>query len=103
MRGIMLLAGCGLLAGTQQAPGRDAAPPAGTAVVSGTVVTDDAAARPVRRAQVQLRSIDSFLGGVEVITDDSGSFAYAGIREGRYYLSVHPDAWEGLLGRDSAG
>ena len=88
MRGMILLAGCGLLAASQQAPGRDAASPAGTAVVSGTVVTDDTSARPVRRVQVQLRSTDSFVGGLEVITDDAGAFAFAGLRAGRYYLSA---------------
>jgi hypothetical protein len=87
MRGISLFAACCLLAGSQQAPGRDAAAPAGTAVLSGTIVTDDRDARPVRRAQVQLRSADSFLG-LEVITDDTGSFTFAGLRAGRYQLSA---------------
>ena len=88
MRAITLIAACCLLAASQQAPGRDAAPPAGTAVVAGTVVTDDAAARPVRRAQVTLRSADNFLIGIEAITDDAGSFAFAGLRAGRYQLSA---------------
>jgi protocatechuate 3,4-dioxygenase beta subunit len=84
----MLVAACGLLAGSQQAPGRDAALPAGTAVLSGTIVTDDRDARPVRRAQVQLRSADNFLGALEVISDDTGSFTFAGVRAGRYQLSA---------------
>ena len=73
----------------QQAPVRDA-PSApiltGTAVLSGTVV-NDVTNRPTRRAVVTLSSSDSGFRSAAV-TDDTGTFAFRDLPEGRYFLGT---------------
>jgi uncharacterized protein (DUF2141 family) len=81
-----------VLAALQVAPSRDARGPVrGTAVISGVVVSDDAEARPVRKARVTCSSPDA--PGHTTITDDGGRFVFAGLPAGRYTVGASKVAW----------
>jgi uncharacterized protein (DUF2141 family) len=71
-----------------QPPARDAAraTPTGTASLAGTVVTDDAEARPIRRARIAIFTADRQVGRT-AITDDSGAFGFTALPAGRYMLT----------------
>ena len=58
----------------------------GTAVLSGIVVSDDAEARPVRKARVTCSSPN--VSGNTTITDDGGRFVFAGLPAGRLHASA---------------
>jgi len=66
--------------------------PIGTALIAGRVVTQDAEARPVRKAIVTLRSDD---GRVQraAIADDAGAFVFAELPAGRYGLEAARHGW----------
>jgi uncharacterized protein (DUF2141 family) len=75
-----------------QAQTRDARGPVrGTAVISGVVVSDDAEARPVRKARVTCSSPD--VSGHTTITDDRGRFVFTGLPAGRYSVGASKVAW----------
>lgn len=81
-----------LLLTLQAAPARQSRGPVrGTAVLSGVVVSDDADARPVRKARVTCSSPDA--SGHTTITDDRGRFVFSGLPAGRYTLSATKAAW----------
>jgi uncharacterized protein (DUF2141 family) len=63
----------------------------GTAVLSGIVVSDDAEARPVRKARVTCSSPD--VSGNTTITDDGGRFVFAGLPAGRYSVGASKATW----------
>jgi uncharacterized protein (DUF2141 family) len=63
----------------------------GTAVISGMVVSDDAEARPVRKARVTCGGAG--LRGQTTITDDHGRFSFTGLVPGRYIVTASKDAW----------
>ena len=64
----------------------------GTAALSGRIVTDDASARPVRRATVLLSS-----GGLSVpqsvVTNDDGTFVFQALPAGAYALQAQKTAY----------
>jgi hypothetical protein len=90
---VVLIGGlCTLALGAeaQRGPVRDPASTvsvAGTGSISGTVVTDEASARPVRRATVRLGGADLRVSQV-AITDDAGDFTFAALPAGRYMISA---------------
>ena len=63
----------------------------GTAILLGIVVSDDAEARPVRKARVTCSSPDA--SGNTTITDDGGRFVFSGLPAGRYTVGVSKAAW----------
>ena len=63
----------------------------GTGVISGVVVSDDAEARPVRKARVTCGSPD--VPGNTTMTDDGGRFVFAGLRAGRYTITASKASW----------
>jgi carboxypeptidase family protein len=77
-----------------QAPARDArpAPADGTATVTGVVVSADAQPRPLRRARVTINGA-ALAPGRTAITADDGTFAFGGLRAGRYLLTVTKDGY----------
>jgi uncharacterized protein (DUF2141 family) len=88
----MLLAVFMMLTQTGATQTRDARGPVrGTAVISGVVVSDDAEARPVRKARVTCGSPDS--PGHTTITDDAGRFVFADLPAGRYTVNASKVAW----------
>ena len=72
-----------------QQPPREVArkPGVGTASISGIVVTDDADARPLRRARVFLNSAEEEIART-TISDDAGRFTFLGLPAGRYAVEV---------------
>jgi hypothetical protein len=62
------------------------APMTGTATLSGTVVTEDADARPVRRAAVMLFAPGDVRRQWVASTDDNGRFAFGALPGGNYSL-----------------
>ena len=60
-------------------------PGVGTASISGVVISDDADARPLRRARILLNNPDEEIGRT-TISDDAGRFTFAGIPAGRYTI-----------------
>src|SRR4029453_2305972 len=70
-----------------QQPPREVArkPGVGTASISGNVVTDDADARPLRRARVFLNNPEEEIART-TISDDAGRFTFAGLPAGRYTI-----------------
>ena len=71
---------------------RDARGPLrGTGVISGVVVSDDADARPVRKARVTCGGLD--VSGHTTMTDDTGRFVFAGLPAGRYTVSASKASW----------
>ena len=71
---------------------RDAARPgSGTAIISGIVVSDDAEARPVRKARVTCGGTG--VQGHTTITDDKGRFSFSGLAPGRYTVTASKEAW----------
>jgi hypothetical protein len=86
---IALTAASAPMAGAQT---RDARGPSrGTAVLSGIVVSDDAEARPVRKARVTCSSPN--VSGNTTITDDGGRFVFAGLPAGRYSVGASKPTW----------
>jgi hypothetical protein len=81
----------GLVRVSAQTPARDAGRPnpTGTASLSGIVVTDDADARPIRRARIAIFTSDRQVGRTD-ITDDSGAYSFTALPAGRY-LSPAPN------------
>jgi uncharacterized protein (DUF2141 family) len=63
----------------------------GTAVITGIVVSDDAEARPVRKARVTCGGPQ--LQGQTTITDDKGRFSFSALVPGRYTVTASKDAW----------
>ena len=81
-----------LLAQAATAQTRDAATRVrGTAVITGIVVSDDAEARPVRKARVTCGGTQ--LQGQTTITDDKGRFSFPGLAAGRYTVTATKEAW----------
>jgi uncharacterized protein (DUF2141 family) len=81
-----------LILALQAGPARDARGPVrGTAVISGVVVSDDAEARPVRKARVTCSSPD--VSGHTTMTDDRGRFVFRGLPAGRYSVGASKVAW----------
>ena len=70
---------------------RDTRSTAGTGVISGIVVSDDADARPVRKARVTCGGAD--VRGHTTITDANGRFTFSGLRAGRYTIGVAKPTW----------
>jgi hypothetical protein len=70
-------------------PQRDVkrAPTVGTGIITGTLVTDDASARPIRRATINLYGGDLFRGRMTV-TDDAGRFRMANLPAANYSVSA---------------
>lgn len=66
--------------------------PEGTALLAGRVVTRDAGARPLRKVIVTLRSDDGRQHRT-IITDDGGTFGFAGLPSGRYALEASRRGW----------
>lgn len=62
-----------------------------TGTITGIVVSDDAEARPVRKARVTCGG--SPLQGQTTITDDKGRFACSGLAPGRYTIGASKEAW----------
>jgi hypothetical protein len=58
-------------------------PATGTGIISGTLVTDDASARPIRRASINLSGSD-YLRGRMTVTDDAGRFRIANLPAANY-------------------
>jgi hypothetical protein len=77
-----------------QQPSRDTPGQAqtGTAVLTGVVVSNDADARPVRRASVSLNG-GNLRTGRTALTDDSGAFIFAGLPSGTYSANASKPAW----------
>lgn len=63
----------------------------GTAVITGIVVSDDAEARPVRKARVTCGGAGP--QGQTTITDDKGRFSFSGLVAGRYTVTAAKEAW----------
>jgi uncharacterized protein (DUF2141 family) len=71
---------------------RDAGGPLpSTGVIWGVVVSDDADARPVRKARVTCSSPDA--SGNTTLTDDGGRFVFAGLPSGRYTVTASKASW----------
>ncbi|HMC78746.1 MAG TPA: carboxypeptidase-like regulatory domain-containing protein [Vicinamibacterales bacterium] len=70
---------------------RDVRPGAGMGVISGIVVSDDAEARPVRKARVTCSRPDA--PGDTTVTDDAGRFIFAGLPAGRYNVGAAKATW----------
>jgi uncharacterized protein (DUF2141 family) len=62
-----------------------------TAAITGIVVSDDAEARPVRKARVTCGGAG--LRGQTTITDDKGRFSCSGLAPARYIVTASKDAW----------
>jgi hypothetical protein len=84
---VLALSARDLRAQTRDAP----RPVHGTGVISGVVVSDDADARPVRKARVTCGSPD--VAGDTTITDETGRFEFAGLSAGRYAVSASKPSW----------
>lgn len=63
----------------------------GTGTITGIVVSDDAEARPVRKARVTCGGAG--LQGQTTITDDTGRFSFSGLAAGRYTVTAAKAAW----------
>jgi Carboxypeptidase regulatory-like domain len=59
----------------------------GSAVITGTIVTDDASARPIRRAIVNLSGSD-FLRTRITVTDDAGRFTFTSLPAANFSVSA---------------
>ena len=70
---------------------RDLRPVAGTGVITGVVVSDDADAKPVRKARVTCGGAD--VAGQSTITDDAGRFVFEGLMAGRYTITASKATW----------
>ena len=81
----------GLMAQVRDAPAPAARPSTGSASISGIVVSDDAEARPLRRATVQLT--DPASAGRLAITGDDGTFTIRNLAAGRYQVTGSKAAW----------
>jgi Carboxypeptidase regulatory-like domain len=91
-RSILLISVAVLSATAVHPQTRDARGPSrGTAILSGVVVSDDAEARPVRKARVTCAAADA--SGYTTITDDGGRFVFAGLPAGRYSVGAAKATW----------
>jgi protocatechuate 3,4-dioxygenase beta subunit len=86
----------------QQTPARDApAPSVGLGIIGGTIVADDAQARPVRHATVNLNGGPAGGGRAGgngsrmTVTDDAGRFLFTALPAGRYTISASKPGWVG--------
>ncbi|MGE5836431.1 MAG: carboxypeptidase regulatory-like domain-containing protein [Acidobacteriota bacterium] len=80
-----------VLAAQDRAPARDTQRKPeiiGSAVITGTLVTDDASARPIRRAIVNLSGSD-FLRTRITVTDDAGRFTFTSLPAANYSVSAN--------------
>ena len=77
-----------------QQPPRDLPRPGatGTATIAGSVVTDDAQAKPLRRARITLNAPELPVGRT-VISNDDGTFAFERLPPGRYTVAGSKDAY----------
>lgn len=91
MKGI-LLAAMAAVAMSGQLPRDMPARATGTATIAGIVTTDATPAPPLRRALVTLSGAE-LRGDVQVMTDDSGKFAFPGLPAGRYTLTAEKPAY----------
>jgi hypothetical protein len=92
---VMGVGSLGLGAQQRDATQRDATgrnTPVGTAVLSGQTVTDDEAARPLRRVLLTLSGAE-IRGDRQVMSDDQGRFAFEGLPAGRYTLTAVKPAY----------
>ena len=64
----------------------------GTAVLAGIAVSDDAEARPLRRARVMINNAERTVGRT-VVTGDDGAFGVADLPAGRYTVSGTKDGY----------
>jgi len=89
-----VIAALALTAIMMQAPARDVrpAPAVGTASVTGVVVSADSQARPLRRARVSINGA-GLVPGRTAITADDGTFAFTGLRAGRYLLTAAKEGY----------
>lgn len=95
-----LAAGGSVVAQQQpQQPSRDVARQSalamrsGTSIIAGVVVSDDDAARPLRRVMVTVTTDSSPIGGRTAITDDMGRFVVPSLPAGRYLVSASKPAY----------
>jgi hypothetical protein len=70
---------------------RDVRAGGGTGAISGVVVSDDAEARPVRKARVTCSAAD--ISGQTTITDNGGRFVCAALPAGRYTVGAAKATW----------
>jgi Carboxypeptidase regulatory-like domain len=75
-----------------QVPRDPRAAATGTALLSGTVVSDEAEAKPVRRARVTCTAPE-LTDGMTAVTDDRGRFSCARLPAGRYSVNVTREGW----------
>jgi hypothetical protein len=89
-----VIAAFALTAIMMQAPARDARPASsvGTATIAGVVVSADSQPLPLRRARVTING-STLVPGRTAITADDGSFAFTGLRAGRYVLTAAKDGY----------
>src|SRR5262245_20392384 len=80
--------------GFEQQPSREIPrrPGAGTASISGIVVTDDADARPLRRARAFVNNTEEEIAQT-TITDDGGRFRFDGLPAVRYLIGGAKEAY----------
>jgi len=64
----------------------------GTCVLAGVVTSDDAQARPIRRATIRISAGDVRFQRMTA-TDDRGRFVFAGLPAGRYTVNVTKPGW----------
>src|SRR5262245_16554140 len=79
-----------IVAAQDRAPARDVRQKpdlVGSAIISGTLVTDDASARPIRRAIINLSSSEVLRTRVSV-TDDAGRFTFTSLPAANFSLSA---------------
>src|SRR5947209_6389307 len=92
--GAVLLAALAIVELRAQAPAvvqeRDVRPVAATATIAGVVVSDDADARPVRKARV---TCSGPAGGATTITDEAGRFIFPDLPPGRYTVAAFKATW----------
>lgn len=92
-----------LSAAVQQTPGDQVSVAPRTASISGVVTTDDTPARPLARALVSLRSSGA-QPGLQVVTDDAGRFAFAGLLPGTFNVTASKTSYlPSALSQSAAG
>lgn len=65
----------------------------GTSALAGTIVSDDEAARPIRRALVTVQPDGTGISGRTAVTNDAGQFVVAGLPAGRYLITATKGAY----------
>ncbi len=75
----------------------------GTAAITGTVVSDERAARPLRRARVSITGSELDIGRTTVTADD-GTFSFDQLPAGRYSVTASKDGYVAMrAGADRPG